>query len=112
MGFRLRGEHALCFVAVALALAVFLIGVLHADVLVHEVLAVHVGYGIIGGFEVGVGDKAVAFGEGSFVAGDFWRGEERAEARECVVEGFFVNHGVEVADEELGAYFDCFCLVC
>jgi hypothetical protein len=35
-----------------------------------------------------------------------------AEAGEGVVQGLFVDEGVEVADEELGAYFDGFLLVC
>ena len=54
----------------AFALAVLLVGVLDGDVFVHEVLVVHVGDGVVGGFEVGVGDEAVAFGEVGFVAGD------------------------------------------
>jgi hypothetical protein len=40
--FGLAGEHALCFVAVSFALAIFLVGVLDADVFVHKILAVHV----------------------------------------------------------------------
>jgi hypothetical protein len=38
----LGGESTLCLVTVALALAVFLEGVLHRDLFVHEILAVHV----------------------------------------------------------------------
>jgi hypothetical protein len=37
---------------------------------------------------------------------------ESAEAGEGVVEGFFVDERVEVADEELSAYFDGFLFVC
>lgn len=70
VGFRLCGEHALCLVAVALAFAVFLEGVLDGDVLVHKVLVVHVGDGVVGGFEIAVRDEAVAFGEVGFVARD------------------------------------------
>ena len=62
VGFCLCGEHAFGLVAVALALTVFLVGVLDGDVLVHEVLVVHVGNGVVGRFEVAVGDEAVAFG--------------------------------------------------
>lgn len=43
----LTGESALSFVAVALALAILLVGVLDADVLVHEILAVHIGNSVI-----------------------------------------------------------------
>ena len=70
VGFCLGGEHALCLVAVALAFAVFLVGVLDGDVLVHEILVVHVGDGVVGGFEIAVGDETVAFGEVGLVAGD------------------------------------------
>ena len=66
----LGGEHALGLVAVALAFAVFFVGVLDRDFLVHEVLAVHVGDGFVGGFEVGEGYETVAFGEVGIVAGD------------------------------------------
>lgn len=96
----------------SLALAVLLVRVLHADILVHEVLGVHVCDGVVGGLEVGVGDEAVAFGEAGFVAGDLGRRDQGAEAGEGFVEGLFVDEGVEVADEELGADFDCFLLVC
>jgi len=97
---------------VALALAVLLVGVLDADVLVHEVLAVHVRDGVIGGLEVGVGHEAVVLREAVLgVARDLGRGDERAEAREGVVEGLFVDERVEVADEEVGAYFDRLLLV-
>jgi hypothetical protein len=108
----LGGEHALSDVAMAFALAVLLVGILHADVLVHEVLAVHVGDGVVGGLEGGVGDEAVALGEPGLVAGDLWRLDERAEARECVVEGLLVDEGVQVADEELSSDFDGLLLVC
>lgn len=89
----LRREHAFCLVAVAFSLAVLFVGVLHTDVLVHEVLVVHVGDGVVGGFEVGIADKAVAFGEVGFVAGDLRfvseglergrRGRVWEEVREC-----------------------------
>jgi hypothetical protein len=43
----LGGEHALRLVAMPLALTVFLICVLHRYFLVHEILAVHVGYSFV-----------------------------------------------------------------
>jgi len=58
-----------------------------------------------------VGDKAVAFAEPGFIPCDFggdWRAPKREEG---VVEGFFVDEGVQVAYEELGAYFTGFCLL-
>lgn len=58
---RLGGEESLRLVAVTLALAVFLVGVLNRDFLVHEVLTVHGFDGFIGGFEGVVGDEAVTF---------------------------------------------------
>lgn len=84
----LGGEHALGLVAVALAFAVFFVGVLDRDFFVHEVLAVHIGDGFIGGFEVGEGYEAVPFGEVGIVAGDLglrlvrcvaWEREGRGE---------------------------------
>ena len=108
----LSSQHALGLIAMPLALTVLLVGVLHADVLVHEVLRVHVCDCVVAGLEVGVGDEAVALGEAGFVAGDLGRGDEGAEAREGFVEGLFVDEGVEVADEELGAYFNGLLLVC
>lgn len=106
VGLRLLGQHALCFVAVAGSLAVFLVGVLHGDLLAHHVLAVHVRDGGIRGVEVGVGNKAVPLRDVEFIAGDLGGGDELAEAQEGVVEGALVDHGVEVADEELGADLD------
>ena len=70
MGFGLGGEHALGLVAVALAFAVLFVGVLDGDFFVHEILAIHVGNGIVGGLEIGEGDETVAFGEVGFVAGN------------------------------------------
>ena len=61
--FCLGGEHAFGFVAVALAFAVFLVGVLDGDFLVHEVLPAHVLDRVVRGAEVGVGNEAVALGQ-------------------------------------------------
>ena len=108
----LGGKHSLCLVAVTLALAVLLVGVLDTDVLVHEVLAVHVCDGIVRGFKVGVRHKTVALGQACFgVAGDLGRRDKGAEAGEGVVEGFFVHHRIEVADKEFSAHFDGLLLV-
>ena len=116
----LGGEHALGLVAVALAFAVFFVGVLDRDFLVHEVLAVHVGDGFVGGFEVGKGYEAVPFGEVGIIAGDLglrlvrcvvweregrgrgrylWRRYQAPESAECVVKCLLIHHGVEIADE-------------
>merc|ERR1712225_151603 len=65
-------EHTLRLITVSLALAVLLVRVLHGDVLVHQVLAVHVCDGVVGGLEAGVRDEAVAFREAGLVACDFW----------------------------------------
>lgn len=58
---RLRSEQTLGSRPVPLALPVFLERVLHGDGLVHQELAVHRLDRAVGGLEVGVGDKAVAF---------------------------------------------------
>ena len=58
----LSSEHTFCGIAVTLALAVFLVGILNRDFFVDEVLAIHARNGVIGGFKVGKGDEAVAFG--------------------------------------------------
>jgi hypothetical protein len=70
VGFCLCSEHSLCLIAVAVAFAVLLVGVLDRDVLIHEVLVMHVGDRVVGGLKVGVGYEPVAFGEIGFVAGD------------------------------------------
>ena len=57
----LGGEETFGGCAVAFAFAVFLEGVLDGDGFVHEELTVHGFDGGVGGFEVGVGDEAVAF---------------------------------------------------
>lgn len=57
-----RREGTLGSVTMALTLAVLLVGVLDADLLVHEVLAVHVRNGIIRGLKRREGDEAVALG--------------------------------------------------
>jgi len=53
MSFSLRCEHSLGLVTMSISLAVFLVGILNRNFLVHEVLAVHVGNGVVRSFEVG-----------------------------------------------------------
>ena len=107
----LRSEHTFCFIAVAFAFTILLVGVLYTDFLVHEVLPAHICDGIVGGLEVGVGDEAVTFGQVRLVASDLGLGNECAEAAESIVEHTFVHHRVKIAHEELGAYFDGLLLV-
>jgi hypothetical protein len=66
----LSSEHTLGFVTVTLAFAVLFEGVLDGYLLVHQVLSIHVGDGVVGSFEVGEGYKAEALGETSVIASD------------------------------------------
>lgn len=52
-----------------LAFAVFFIGVLHGYLLIHEILAVHIGYGFVGSFKIGERNEAIALGKICVVAG-------------------------------------------
>ena len=96
----------------SLSLPILLISVLDRHVFIHEILAVHVCYCVVRGFECGVRDEAVAFREAGFVARNFGGRLQGAEAGEGVVEGLFVDERVEVADEEFGAYLDGLLFVC
>jgi hypothetical protein len=58
---RLRGKHTFSIITMPLAFAVLLVGVLYADILVHEILAVHVGDSVVRSLESRVGHKSVAF---------------------------------------------------
>lgn len=60
----------------ALALAVLLVGILNGYLFVHQNLAVHVGDGRIGGFEVGEGNESVALGEAVVVASNLEKKKE------------------------------------
>jgi hypothetical protein len=62
------GQGALCGVSVTFSLAVLLESVLNGDLLVHEVLTVHVCDGIVRGFEGGEGNESVALCEVGVVA--------------------------------------------
>lgn len=111
VGLGLLREHALGLVAVALALAVLLVGVLDRDLLAHHVLAVHAGNGRVRRVKVAKGDEAVALGQAVFVAGNLGGDRQRAELAKRVVERLLVDHGVEVADEQLCANLDVLLLV-
>jgi hypothetical protein len=60
MGFGLSREHSLRLVTMSLTLAVLLVGVLHRDLFVHEVLTVHVGDGVVGRLEIGERHEPIA----------------------------------------------------
>lgn len=62
-------QSTLCGVSVTLSLAILLEGILDGDLLVHEVLAVHVCDGVVGCFEGGEGNESVALCEIGVVAG-------------------------------------------
>lgn len=111
VGLGLLRKHALGLVAVALALAVLLVGVLDRDLLAHHVLAVHAGNGGVRRVEVAVGDEAVALAHVVLVACNLGRLCQLAELAKRVVERLLVDHGVEVADEQLGANLDVLLLV-
>lgn len=58
----LSREHTFGLVTVSLALAVLLVRVLDRDFFVHEILAVHVGDGVIRRLKVGEGNESVSLG--------------------------------------------------
>jgi hypothetical protein len=112
MDLRLSSEHALRWVTVPFTLAVFLIRVLDGYVFIHQILSIHICDCIVRGLEIGIRHKTIAFREPVFrVASDLGRGDKGAKAGECIIEGFLINHGVQVANEELGPNFYCFLLV-
>jgi hypothetical protein len=125
----LGGQHALGLVTVSLALAVLLVRILHGDLFINQILAVHVGDGGVGGLEVAKRDEAVAFGQVIVVAGDLrslarqpaatgptgalylGHAGQVPEARERVVQNMLGHHGIEVTDEQLGADLDRLLLI-
>ncbi len=111
MSLGLLREHALGLVTVSLALAVLLVGILNGDLLAHHVLAVHAGNGGVGGVKVAKGDEAVALGQAMLVAGNLGGDGQGAELGKRVVQRLLVQHGVEVADEQLSANLDRLLLV-
>jgi hypothetical protein len=60
---RLGGEHSLSLITVPFSFAVFLVGVLHRNLLVHQILAVHVRDGVVRRFEFGKRNESVALGQ-------------------------------------------------
>jgi hypothetical protein len=52
MSFGLGSEHPFGRITMSVTLAIFLVGVLHGYLLIHEILAVHVGNCIIGSLKV------------------------------------------------------------
>jgi hypothetical protein len=111
MSFRLLCKQALRLVSVALALAVLLVRILHRDLLVHHILAVHVLDGIVRSLKVGVRHESIALGQHVLVPRDLGGTRELAEADEGVVQRPLVYHLVQVSDEELGANFNGLLLV-
>ncbi|KAF5133314.1 hypothetical protein E5D57_003937 [Metarhizium anisopliae] len=86
-------------------------GVLHADLLAEHVLPVQVRDGGVAALKVAEADETEALAHAAVVPGHLGQAQQRAEAGEGVVEEFLVRHGVEVADEELGANVGALLLV-
>ena len=96
----------------ALALAVFFVGILNANLLAKKVLAVHGVDSGITSLERIETDEAIAFGDIVIVANDVGLAKNSTKTAECVVENFFVDKGVEVVDEEFCTDIDRLLLVC
>lgn len=105
-------KHTLCFVSMSLAFSVLLVRVLHRDLLVHHVLAVHAGDSGIGRFEVAIGNETVSLGHVVVIARDLWRIDQWSELAEGVIQRLLVHHLVEVANEQLCANLDVLLLIC
>lgn len=99
----LGSQHSLGLVSVTLTLAVLLVGVLDADILVHEELSVHIVDRVVAGLEAAIAHETVSLAQTVVVAGDLGGRYEGAEAAEGIIEDLLVDHRVEVSDEELGA---------
>jgi len=67
---RLRGKQSFGLVAMTLALAVLLVGVLDRDLLIHEILSVEIGNGFIRSLEVGEGHETITLGQVGIISGD------------------------------------------
>lgn len=107
----LGSKLALGLVAVALALAVLLVGVLDGDGLAEEVLAVHSGHGSIASLEGVKTNEAIALGDVVVIAHDVGLAQDLTKLAEGVVQDLLVDLGVEVVDEQLGANIDRLLLV-
>jgi len=108
----LCGQLTLSLVTMALALAVFFVGILNANLLAKKVLAVHGVDSGITSLERIETDEAIAFGDIVIVANDVGLAKNPTKTAECVVENFFVDKGVEVVDEEFCTDIDRLLLVC
>jgi hypothetical protein len=58
----LRCQRSLRLITMSLSLAILFVGILHRNLLVHEILTVHIGNGRVGGLEIGEGDETVTLG--------------------------------------------------
>lgn len=56
-------QSSLGLVSVSLSLPILLVGILNRDVFIHDILAVHVRDGGVGGFEIRIRDKSVTLTE-------------------------------------------------
>jgi hypothetical protein len=59
----LRGQRSLGLITMSLSLAILFVGILHGNLLVHEVLAIHISNGSVGGLEIGKGDESITLGQ-------------------------------------------------
>lgn len=67
---RLRSQHPFCRITVPLAFTVLLVGVLNRNLLIHEILPVHVGDSSVRRLEIGKGHKTISFGHVLFISGN------------------------------------------
>ena len=98
----LRGEFPFGFVAVALALAVLLVGVLYRDLLAQQILSAHRVPGNIASLEAVKADEAVPLADVVVVTNDVRLSQDLAKLAESVVEDLLIHRLVEVVDEQLG----------
>lgn len=59
----LRGQRSLGLITMSLSLAILFVRILHGNLLIHEVLAVHIGNCCVRGLEIGKGDESIALGQ-------------------------------------------------
>lgn len=94
-------ERTLCCVTMPLALTILLVSVLDNNFLVHQVLSMQVGDGIVRGLEVGVADEAIALAQVRLIPRHLWGGNERPKAREGLVQDLLIHHHVQIAHKQL-----------
>ena len=101
---RLRSQQSFGFCSMPFSSCIFLEGVLHVDGFVHEELAVHALYRLVGCFEAVVRDEAEAFaGSGCFVSLYLGWLYERSELAKSCPEHSLIHIDVEIAHKEVGA---------